>query len=179
MKRHLFLSALLLLPLAALADTVDLGTHGTLTLAVPKGWKLLSDVKDTGADITLSPPVGVNAQAIYSLVYVPAGATAVKADVDDKLLAECDAFVDKSVEKKKTLVKLSMSGGAYGVYCLFTDASLVGKPPEKDNFKVFAIGIIWFSDSVAVSWSILTDDANGPDFTAMLASVSGSTVKAK
>jgi hypothetical protein len=44
---------------------------------------------------------------------------------------------------------------------------------------VFAIGIIWFSDSVAVSWSILCDDAKGPEFAAALESVSGSAFTAK
>jgi hypothetical protein len=179
MKRHLLLSALLLLPLTVLAETVDLGTHGTLSIDVPKGWKLKADPKDTGVDVSLLPPDGANSQCLYSVVYVPKGATAVKADVDDKLLAECDQFIDMSVEKKKTLQKLTMTGDAYGVYCVFTDASLVGKPPEKDNFKVVSVGIIWFSDSVAVSWSMLGDDAKGPEFAAMLAAVSGSSLKAK
>jgi hypothetical protein len=179
MKRHLLLSALLLLPLAVSAETVDLGTHGTLSIDVPKGWRLKADSKDTGVDVSLLPPDGVNAQCLYSVVYVPKGATAAKADVDEKLLAECDQFIDMSVEKKKTLQRLAMTGDAYGVYCLFTDASLVGKPPEKDNFKIVTVGIIWFSDSIAVSWSLLGDDAKGPEFAAMIAAVSGSSVKAK
>jgi hypothetical protein len=179
MKRPLLLAALLLLPLCLSAETVDLGSHGTLSIDVPKGWKLKADPKDTSVDIAITPPDGANAQCLYSVVFVPKGATAAKADVDDKLLTECDQFVEMSVEKQKTLHKLTMAGDAYGVYCVFTDASLVGKPPEKDNFKVVSVGIIWFSDSVAVSWSLLGDDAKGPDFAAMLAAVSSSSLKAK
>ena len=178
MKR-LLLSALLLLPLSALADTVDLGAHGTLSIDVPKGWKLASTKSDAGFDLVIAPPEGVNAKLLFSVVFVPNGATAVKADVDDKVLAEAEQFVGISVEKKKTLRKYAMAGDAYGAYCVFTDASLVGKPPEKDNFKVITVGILWFNDSVGVSVSEVCDDEKGPEFAAMLAAINSTTLSAK
>jgi L-fucose mutarotase/ribose pyranase (RbsD/FucU family) len=64
----------------------------------------------------------------------------------------------------------------YGAYCLFTDASMVGQPTKKDEFKVIAIGMIRFNDDVSAAVSLLTDDAAGPDFAAMLKAVSGATV---
>jgi hypothetical protein len=84
-----------------------------------------------------------------------------------------------SVEKKKTLRKYAMAGDAYGAYCVFTDASLVGKPPEKDNFQVITVGIIWFNDSVGVSVSQVCDDEKGPEFAAMLAATQSATLKSK
>ena len=177
--RRLLVSALLLLPLCAFADTVDLGAHGTLTIAPPKGWKLTSASKDTGVDLTIVPSNGANAQLLFSVVYVPAGATAAKADVDEKVKAEAEQFVPVSVEKKVTLRKYSLSGDAYGAYCVFTDASLVGQPPQKDNFKVITVGVIWFNDSVGVAVSQVCDDEHGPEFAEMLAATNSASLAAK
>jgi hypothetical protein len=181
MKRLLLVSALLALaPLCAPADTVDLGTHGTLGIAVPKGWKLTSAPwEQPGVAITVTPPGGANAQFLLSILFVPKGMSDLKADVDEKVLSEAGAFVDMSVEKKKTLRKFAMTGDFYGSYCVFTDASLVGKPPEKDNFKVISAGIIWFNDDVSGATSILCDDEKGPEFAAMVAMASSATLKAK
>jgi hypothetical protein len=179
MKPHLLLSALLLLPLSGFADTIDLGAHGTLTIAVSKDWKLSSTKQDTGVDLVILPPGDANAQLRFSVIYVPNGATAVKADVDDKVVAEAQGFLSVSVEKKAILRRYSMAGGAYGAYCVITDASLVGKPPEKDNFKVTTLGIIWFNDAVGVSVSQVCDDEKGPEFAAMLAMTNSATLTNK
>jgi hypothetical protein len=178
-KRHFLLSALLLLPLCLFADTVDLGTHGTLTLAVAKDWKLTSTKQDTGVDLVIAAPGGANAQLLFSVIYVPHGATALKADVDGKVVAEGGGFLAMSVEKKAVLRKYTMAGDAYGAYCVFTDASLVGKPPEKDNFKVVTVGIIWFNDAVGVSVSQVCDDEKGPEFATMLATTNSATLTNK
>ena len=84
-----------------------------------------------------------------------------------------------AVEKKAELRKYSMTGDAYGSYCVFTDASLVGKPPQKDNFKVISVGILWFNDSVGVSVSQVCDDEKGPEFAAMLAMTNSATLTNK
>lgn len=173
------LSALLLLPLCCFADTVDLGAHGTLTIDVPKDWKLTTTKQDTGVDLVIAAPGGANAQLLFSVIYVPNGATAVKADVDGKVLAEAAGFLSTAVEKKAELRKYSMSGDAYGSYCVFTDASLVGKAPEKDNFKVFSVGIIWFNDAVGASVSQVCDDEKGPEFAAMIAMTNSATLTHK
>jgi hypothetical protein len=179
MKRPFLLSALLvLLPLCAPADTVDLGVHGKLEVTVPKGWKLTSAPwEQPGVAITVAPPEGVNAQFMLNILYVPKGMSDLKADVDEKVLNEAGMFVDMSVEKKKVLLKFPMAGDAYGSYCVFTDASLVGKPPQKDNFKKISAGIIWFNDDVAGATSILGDDDK--DLAAMVAMAASATLKAK
>jgi hypothetical protein len=178
-QRRLLLFALPLLPLSASADTVDLGTHGVFTIAVPKDWKLTSTKQDTGVDLAIVAPGGANAQLLFKIAYPAQGATLAKAEVDANVLAEVGGFLSKSVEKKAVLRKYSMTGDAYGAYCLFTDASLVGKPPEKDNFKVFTFGIIWFNDAVGVSVVQVCDDEKGPDFATMLAMTNSATLTNK
>jgi hypothetical protein len=125
-------------------------------------------VADTGVNLTLSPAAGVNASCTIGVVFVPKGATAAKADVDEKVVQQAQVFVPVSVEKKANLRKFSLAGDAYGSYCVFTDASLVGQPPQKDNFKVVGLGIIWFNDDVSAATSLSCDDEKGPEFAAML-----------
>jgi hypothetical protein len=69
-----------------------------------------------------------------------------------------------------------MSGSAYGAYCFFTDASLVGAPPKKGDFKCVASGIVRFNDEVSAGVTLLTDDEKGGDFAAMVAAVSSAKV---
>ena len=142
MKRLVLLLALLLPPLAAPAETLDLGPHGSFSIAVPKGWTYsATKTEDTGYAIVLTPPADVNARFLFNLVFVPKGETSSKEDVQEKVLTIADQFVDASVEKKKVLHDFTVSSG-YGAYCVFTDASRVGKPAEKDNFKVLALSLI-------------------------------------
>src|ERR1035438_754891 len=176
MRRTALLLCLLLLPLAAPAETLDLEPHGTFRFTPPKGWTYsVTKAEDTGYAIMLTPPADVNARCLINLVFVPKGETSSKEDVQEKVLSISDQFVDASVEKKKVLRSFAVSMG-YGSYCVFTDASQVGPPTTKDVFKMIAIGMIRFNDDVSAAVSILADDEKGPDFAAMMTAVSGATV---
>jgi hypothetical protein len=180
MKLTTALLTLLVAASPALADTVDLGPHGTLSLSVPKGWRLTSAKQaDVGVTLQLIPQGDVNAQALLTVVFTEKGDASTKEDIDEKALTAGDNFVDQSVEKKKVLKHFSLSGGAYGSYCYFTDASLVGAQPKKGDFKGVASGIIRFNDEVSAGVTLLTDDEKGEDFGAMLAAVSSAKVSAK
>jgi hypothetical protein len=176
MRRFLPLLALLSLAASARADTVDLGPRGSLSIAVPRGWTLASQKEeDSGLAITISPPSDVNAKLLVNIAFVPEPKPVSKDEVNEKVLTVCDQFVDASVEKKKTLRDFPVAAPAFGSYCVFTDASLVGQPAKKDEFKVIGVGIIRFSDDVMAAVSIAADDPKGPDFAAMLAAVSGAS----
>lgn len=180
MKRPLCLLALILLPLALSAETIDLGLHGSLSIAVPKGWTVSTQKEeDSGVAITLSPVGPENAKCILSVAVVPDPKPVAKEEIDEKVLSVCEQFVDASVEKKSVLRPFTVTNGAFGSYCVFTDASLVGKPTKRDEFKVIGIGIIRFRDDLMAAVSIAADDEKGPDFAAMLAAVSGATVTKK
>jgi hypothetical protein len=180
MKHRPLVLALLLLPLCARAETLDLGPHGTFAITPPKGWTYsATKAEDTGYAIMLTPPADVNARFLLNLVFVPKGETpSSNEDVQEKVLSIGDRFVDQSVEKKKTLRDFVVSAG-YGVYCVFTDASLADQPPQKDNFKVVAVGMIRFNDDLSAAVSLLADDAKGADFTAMLKAVASATITPK
>jgi hypothetical protein len=180
MKTRTLLLCLALAAAPAWADTVDLGPRGSLEIAVPKGWSLTyAKQADVGVTLQLVPKGDVNAQGLITVVFVQKGETTSKDDVDEKTLTAADNFVDQSVEKKKVLKHFNMTGGAYGAYCFFTDASLVGAAPKKGDFKGVASGILRLNDEVSAGVTLLTDDEKGGDFAAMLAAVSSAKVSAK
>jgi hypothetical protein len=180
MKRFIAISVLALCPIFASAQTVDLGAHGLFGVTPPKGWTLSSQkVEDSGFTLTLSPPGGENAKCIINITYVPDPQPVSKDRIQAMVLEISDQFVDQSVEKKKVIRELNLPGGAYGCYCVFTDASRVGKPPVRDEFKVAAAGIVAYNEDVMAAFSIGGDDEKGPDFAAMVAAVSSTTLKAK
>jgi len=177
MKIPTLVLSLLLAGAPALADTVDLGPHGMLSITVPKGWRLTSAKQaDVGVTLQLIPEGDANAQGLMTVVFVEKGESSSKDDVDEKTLTAADNFIGQSLEKKKVLKHFDMSGGAYGAYCYFTDASLVGAPTKKGDFKGVASGIVRFNDEVSGGVTLLTDDEKGDDFAAMLAAVSSARV---
>jgi hypothetical protein len=179
MKRIIPLLALLLLPAAAPADTIDLGTHGALVVTPPKGWTIATQKEeDAGLVLIFVPPPEVNAKLIINVVFPPEKQPLSKQTIQDEAEAAGDQWVDSSVEKKKVVRDFKLSPG-YGAYCVFTDASRVGKPPEKDNFKMVATGILWFSEDVKAGVTLVADDEKGPDFLAMVAAVSSATLGPK
>jgi hypothetical protein len=172
MKRALSLVALAFAPLLAKSETVDLGTHGTLNISVPSGWTFSAQkAEENGYAVTLSAPGEVNGKCLLTLIYVPNPEAFTKERIQDEVLVAADQYVDASVEKKKVLRDFNVPN-SFGYYCVFTDASLVGKPSEHDNFKVVGVGEIRFSDDLTSAVSLLADDEKGPEFKAMLAAIS-------
>jgi hypothetical protein len=174
MKHPAFFLALLTLSLPIHAETVDLGPRGKFSITPPKDWTCsVTKEQDNGCAIMLTPPESVNARCLINIVFVPKEEPMTKDDVRDKVLLIADQFVEASVEKKKDLRDFALTTG-YGYYCLFTDASLVGKPPEKEKYKIVAVGMIHFSDDLAAAVSFLADDPGSPEFAAMMKAVTTS-----
>jgi hypothetical protein len=174
MRPALLFLALAALPLAAPAETVDLGPAGHFTLAAPPGWTAtVKRQPEAGTTIVLKAPPDVNANCVVNVISVPKDEPLTNEAVREKVLSLADQFVDDSVEKKKVLRYFGLAHG-YGCYCVFTDASRVGKPPEKDNFKVVMIGLIRFNDDLAAVVSLLADDTSSPEYAAMLNAVTSS-----
>jgi len=139
---------------------------------------VLAQGGDSGVAITLAPPGNENAKCLINVTFVPEPKPVPRETVDAEVLSVCDQFVDQSVEKKKVIRDFGVSGGAYGSYCVFTDASLVGKAAKHDEFKVIGVGIIHFRDDVMAAVSVAGDDEKGGDFAAMLAALKSAAVTA-
>jgi len=178
-------SSLLLLALVVAfqinAAEYDLGVHGTLSLDASSEWKISSraaerpDGTTIGYSLLIQPTGKAHASCLLTLAYVTNKFT--PAELRERLLKACDAFVDSSVEKTKNLKEFALKHG-YGAYCAFTDASLVGKPPQTgDEYKVMASGMIQLDSDALVVVSIVYDDPDGPEFKSLLQAVNSLEIK--
>jgi hypothetical protein len=117
----------------------------------------------------------VNAKLVMNVVFPLDRQPLSKEAILQEATAAGEQFVEASVEKKAVPRDFKLPAG-YGAYCVLTDAAMVGKPKEKDSFKVVGTGVIWFSEDVKAGVTMLADDANGPDFAALLAAVSSASI---
>ena len=173
MLRNISLVVLFLLVVSVRAESVSLGTHGSLELAVPEGWQLSSRaVAEMGRNIQLTPKNGANARCLTSVIYQRNPKPIDKAAIEHLFRAGCERFVSGSVEQKTNLKELPLSP-AYGLCATFTDASLVGQPPKVDDYKVMTNAMIQFNDEVSAAVTVLTDDEHGTEQQQLIQMFSG------
>ncbi|MFN7141150.1 MAG: hypothetical protein ACK4UN_17615 [Limisphaerales bacterium] len=172
MKKYSYILCIVLTIFSSQAAEFDLGTRGTLSISIPDDWSINSKVvtradgSSIGYTFAIKPRNDANAKCLLSLAYTTNGAPD-KAAVHKEVLRTTKQFVSASVEKKQTLKDFSLGTG-FGSYCLFTDASLVGKEPEPGNYKVMAGGQVQPGDDLIGVVSLLADDADGLEMKAML-----------
>jgi len=150
----------------------DLGTNGALTIRVPEKWTVAGKAADRpdgshlGYALALKPMGGEHAKCLITFAYVHEPAVD-RERIRKQVVDATKQLVSGSVEKKQSLKDFKLSQG-YGAYCVFTDASLIGKEPEGDDYRVLGSGVIQLSGNVLGVVSIFADDASGLEFKSML-----------
>jgi len=183
MKIHVYICWLLLSVLASQAAEFDLGPHGTLSVAVPDDWSINGkavnrpDGTPIGYAFALKPRSDANAKCLLTFAYTTNGAPN-KEVIRKEVLRITEQFVPESVEKKKNLKDFSLKTG-YGAYCLFTDASLVGKNVKPGDYKVMGSGQVQPADNVVGVVSLFADDADGVELKAMTKIINSLNVKTR
>jgi len=173
MKR-IVLPLLLVASLAVRADTINLRDHGRLNLFAPEGWKVtVEDNLDVGCNITIEPRRDANASCKIAIMYPEED----RFDTKERLRAEVvrvgrEQYAGDSVERRASAREFYVKHG-YGYYCNFTDPKLVGRPPEKGNYKVMSHGAIHLAHDVLIGVVIFADDFKGEDYQALLGLVEG------
>lgn len=143
-----------------------------LSLSVPEGWKAecrakkMPDGTEKGFILGFEPTNNPVAGCLINFSYIT-NEEPNKATLQKDLLRMAEGIVPKSVEKKATVKEFSLEKG-YGAYCLFTDASLVGKPVPKGEFRVMGVGLIQPSTDALGVVSMMTDDATTKEFKMLL-----------
>jgi hypothetical protein len=173
--------ALLFSALTIHAAEFDLGSRGLLSIEAPDKWTVTGepaarpDSTQIGYAIAIKPLNDANAKCLVTFAYVKKGPPD-RESIRKDVLRASEQFVADSVEKKQNLKDYSLKQG-YGAYCLFTDASLVGKPSQKGDYKVMGSGIVQLSDEVLGVVSIFADEVDGKEFKAMLAAINSFKLK--
>jgi hypothetical protein len=153
--------------LACYGAEFDLGTHGVLSVAVPDGWTATVEPPGKGGyALSFKPNGDANVKCLLTFLYT-ANRTPDKAVIRADVLRICEQFVSQSVEKKAELKDFSLEKG-FGAYCVFTDASLVGKKVKPGDYKVMGSGQIQPSEDMLGVVSLFADDAAGKEFKAMV-----------
>jgi hypothetical protein len=167
MKNLLSLLALaVLLAVTGLAEKIDLGSGKTLHLTLPATWSTAGlPARSPGA-----PEVGQNARYVTRSGSNDALLITVLPVADDrfsdpenlKSVVEMatQQFVPGSVEGQASLKEFKFAG-ASGFSATFTDASLVGKPTVKDDYKAMTSCFAYLGEHVLVTATVFTDDLNG------------------
>lgn len=161
------IALVILSALSSFGADFDLGTHGVLTVVVPDGWTAKVEPPGKGGyALSFQPTDGSNVRCLLTFLY-GANRKPDKAVIRAAVLRICEQFVSQSVEKKADLKDFSLEKG-FGAYCVFTDASLVGKEVKAGSYKVMGSGQIQPNEDILGVVSLFADDATGPEFKVML-----------
>jgi hypothetical protein len=157
----------LLSVLSSFGADFDLGTHGVLSVVVPDGWTARVEPPGKGGyALSFQPADGSNVKCLLTFLY-GANRKPDKAVIRAAVLRICEQFVSQSVEKKADLKDFSLEKG-FGAYCVFTDASLVGKEVKPGEYKVMGSGQIQPNEDMLGVVSLFADDAAGQEFKVMV-----------
>ncbi|MDB6029576.1 MAG: hypothetical protein JWM68_5799 [Verrucomicrobiales bacterium] len=154
------------------AADFDLGAHGILSVTVPDDWSINGkavnkpDGTPIGYVFAIKPRSDANAKCLLTFIYSTNGAPN-KEVIRKEVLSITEDFVSESVEKKQNLKDFSLQKG-YGGYCLFTDASLVGKKASPGEYKVMGSGQVQPVDNVRGVVSLFADEPDGMEMKAMI-----------
>jgi hypothetical protein len=183
MKIHVYVCCIIFFALASQAAEFDLGTHGTLSVTVPDNWSINGkaanrpDGTPIGYALAIKSRTAENAKCLLTFAYTTNGAPNKEA-IRKEVLRITEQFVSESVEKKQNLKDFSLEKG-YGCYCLFTDASLVGKKTPPGEHKVMGSGQAQPADNLVGVVSLFADEADGEEMQAMLKIINSLKVRPK
>ena len=172
MKR---LFALLLLfsgPLWAQSETIPLGSRGKLTIYIGDNWKFeVADYTDRRI-IAIKPRNDANAECSLTILFPETDRFDTKARLKQRVEIEAMRYADQSVEGKAIGKPFDLKIG-YGFRCDFTDPELVGKAPQKGNFKTISVGMIRLTPEVLVEVAINADGFNSGPYNELLGAIEG------
>jgi len=177
MKKILVLLLLTACCLRAQSEKIDLGSRGQLTLYVPETLKVsTSDFGDRHI-VTIEPAGEGNASCTLTITFPETDRFDTKARLAMQVEVSGAKFAEQSVEGKARAKEFSLTTG-YGFYCNFTDPELVGKPPQKGNFKTISAGLIRLAPDVLIEVGISADGFASEPYQQMLGMIEGMEFKA-
>lgn len=167
MKGFLLLLATLgLLAVPGRAEKIDLGSGKALLVTLPGTWTSADlparppGIPETGASVRYVTKSGSNDALLITVLAVPDDRFSDPASLRAMVEMATEQFVSGSVEGKANLKELKF-GGVTGYAATFTDASLVGKPPIKEDYKAVTACFVYLGEQVLVTATVFTDDAGG------------------
>jgi hypothetical protein len=172
-KLFLLLSALAAAAaLHAQSETINLGSRGKLTLYFPDRWQV--DTQDYGDRrfVSVKPKDDTNAECQLNITFPETDRFDTKARLKMRVEIDGQKFADMSVEGKAVGKPFTLGTG-YGYHCDFTDPELVGKAPQKGNYKTISVGLIRLTPEILIEVSINADGFNSAAYNELLGMIEG------
>lgn len=152
----------------ATAEDFDLGKKGTLSMDLPEGWRAeFQALADVGANVTVRPEGTLNMACKITVLFLPEPKDLTPEETLENWKRTLSPMASGSVEKTPKTIKLQLKKG-FGFYAIFTDASLVGKPPEPRNYKISAPGMIKLNKETLLATTLFSDDKDSQEFAALI-----------
>ena len=173
MKKIFALFLLLTGALWAQSETINLGSRGKLTVYLSDKWKFdISEFGDRNL-VTIKPKdENTNAECTMTITFPDTDRFDTKKRLQQRAEIDATKYADQSVEGKAFGKPFSLKTG-YGFHCDFTDAELVGKAPQKGNFKTMSVGLIHLTADVLIEIAISADGFNSAAYNDLLGAIEG------
>ena len=167
--------ALLLLSAAgafAQVEKINLGSHGSLAVYHDGSWKFyIADYGDRQI-VTIAPKGEANASGSLTITFPEQDRLDTKKRLIQRVEVNGMPIAEHSSEGKSIAKEFSLQTG-YGFYCNFTDPDLIGKPPEKGNFKTISAGMIHLTADVLIELTISADGFTSEPYQQLLGMIEG------
>jgi hypothetical protein len=155
---------------AARAETerVDMGGERAALFTVAAGW-VKADPGPAPEDpalrgnLRLRPANDANVSFSLTFLSAPHDNLADRDNLRAFHDANCRHFAGGSVEGEVRTRDFKTPHG-YAVQARFTDAALVGQPPEKENYKTVTVVTLYLGERVLVIASLFCDDPQGGEY---------------
>jgi len=167
-----FCSFLTTTGLWAQAEKIDLGSHGKITFYLDDSWKFETADYGDRQLITIAPKGEANASCALTITFPEQDRLDTKKRLSLRVEVNGQPIAEHSVEGKTIAKEFSLQTG-YGFYCNFTDPDLIGKPPEKGNFKTISVGMIHLTPDVLIEVTISADGFNSEPYQQLLGMIEG------
>ncbi len=166
MKKLLQLALVGLLAVAGFAEKISLDAGKAVHLDIPDAW--VSAEMDAGSPgltamgktVRYVTKNGSNDAVLVTIVTVPDDRFNDLENLKAMVEETTQQFVSGSVEGKADLKKIRL-GGRPGFSVTFTDAELVGKPSEKDNYKALTTCFVYLGEHFMLTATVFSDDVTG------------------
>lgn len=158
--------------LLADSESIDLRSHGSLTLFLPDGWNVVNAEYGDRAMVTIEPKGDVNAKCSITVTFPEHDDLSTKAKLRKRIETDSAELAARCVEGKAVAREIQVRQG-FGFYCNFTDPELVGKKPQKGNYKTISGGLIRVAPDVLVEFSIMSDGFRTEAYQHLLGAIEG------
>lgn len=146
----------------------------SVIIDIPEVWNVRIDGAETGSGVgytlRINTDHNVRFLGLITILVANRPTDMTKEQLLSMIQEESNTYLLQAVEEKAVIVPIDLDNG-YGAYYILTDASLVGKTPRSDEYKVFARFVIKYNNGALATITALMDDVECNEFKQFMESI--------